>query len=110
VIRNQWAILHTGSLPAGTGAWMELGLATFRIEGPHWVGGDEVIRDSGGALVDWLKDKKATAVVLRPDGFVYAASAPGQPLPPPPPGLTHASAPARSSRSEVELQHDRHRT
>ncbi len=94
VIGNQWAILHTGSLPAGTGAWTELGLPAFRIDGPTSVFGDEVIRDSGGTLVDWLKDKKAAAIVVRPDGFVYAASAPGQPLPPPPAGLTRSSAPA----------------
>jgi 3-(3-hydroxy-phenyl)propionate hydroxylase len=34
-------------------------------------------------LVRWLHRKKAAAVVLRPDGFVYAASRPGQPLPGP---------------------------
>ena len=32
--------------------------------------------------------KKAAAVVLRPDGFIYAAATSGQPLPPPPAGFT----------------------
>ncbi|ETW22491.1 bifunctional 3-(3-hydroxy-phenyl)propionate/3-hydroxycinnamic acid hydroxylase [Mycobacterium gastri] len=91
---NRWAILHTDELPAGADAWTELGLPAFRIEGPNSVRHDDVIRDSGGNLVAWLKDKSAAAVVVRPDGFVYAASAPGQPLPPPPTGLTHCSAPA----------------
>jgi 3-(3-hydroxy-phenyl)propionate hydroxylase len=35
-------------------------------------------------LVGWLQRKKAAAVLLRPDGFIYAATESGEPLPAPP--------------------------
>ena len=70
VVNGRWAVLHTGSLPAGTHAWAGLGVPTIQVTEP--------------ALVRWLRRKKATAVVLRPDGFIYAATQSGQPLPVPP--------------------------
>jgi 3-(3-hydroxy-phenyl)propionate hydroxylase len=94
VIGSQWAILHTGPMPAGAEAWTGLGVPALRVEGPNWVGESDAIRDSGGTLVAWLKDKKAGSVVVRPDGFVFTAAAPGEPLPTPPAGLTGLSAPA----------------
>ena len=39
--------------------------------------------------IRWLRRKKAAAVVVRPDGFVYAASQSGQPLPATPGHHTH---------------------
>jgi 3-(3-hydroxy-phenyl)propionate hydroxylase len=69
VLGRQWAILHTGSAPAGAQAWTSLGASLINVDEP--------------TLVRWLHRKKAAAVVLRPDGFVYAASRPGQPLPGP---------------------------
>ena len=95
VIGNQWTLLHTGPLPTGARAWTDLGVPVIQVEGPNSVSQGEEIRDSGGTLIAWLKDKKAAAVIVRPDGFVYTASGTGQPLLPPPAGLTHASAPAR---------------
>jgi len=53
-------------------------------DGPH----PEAIPDSGGTLIRWLRRKKAAAVVLRPDGFIYAAAESGQLLPPPSSGYT----------------------
>jgi len=94
VLGGQWTMLHTGALPAGARAWSDLGVPTIRIEGPEAAAPGEFIRDAGGTLVAWLKAKKAESVVVRPDGFVYAASGPGQPLPPPPSGFTGSSAPA----------------
>jgi 3-(3-hydroxy-phenyl)propionate hydroxylase len=73
VLGGQWAILHTGALAAGAQAWMELDVAAIRITEP--------------ALIHWLQRKKATAVVLRPDGFIYAAAGSGSVLPPPPAGF-----------------------
>ena len=46
------------------------------------------IVDHDGALTRWLRDKKASVVAVRPDGFVYAGAGDTQPLPPPPAGLT----------------------
>jgi 3-(3-hydroxy-phenyl)propionate hydroxylase len=77
VLGGQWAILHTGALAAGTQAWMELDVAAIRITEP--------------ALVGWLHRKNADTVVLRPDGFIYAAAGSGSALPPPPAGVTLSS-------------------
>jgi 3-(3-hydroxy-phenyl)propionate hydroxylase len=77
VLGGQWAILHTGALAAGTQAWMELDVAAIRITEP--------------ALVGWLHRKNAATVVLRPDGFIYAAAGSGSALPPPPAGVTLSS-------------------
>jgi 3-(3-hydroxy-phenyl)propionate hydroxylase len=74
VLGGQWTVLHIGAPPPGTQAWTKLGLPTIRISEP--------------TLVRWLRRKKAAAVVLRPDGFIYAAAESGQPLPPPPAGYT----------------------
>jgi 3-(3-hydroxy-phenyl)propionate hydroxylase len=69
LIGGQWAILHTG-VPAGAQAWTAIGAKTFRVTEP--------------TLARWLHRKKASAVVVRPDGFIYAAAEAGQPLPAPP--------------------------
>ena len=70
VLGGQWTILHTGAPPPGTPAWAELGVPTIRVSEPP--------------LVRWLQHKKAAAVVVRPDGFIYAAAKYGQPLQTPP--------------------------
>ncbi len=101
VMGHQWTLLHTGTLPAGARAWIEIGLPTIRIEGPNFVCESEAIRDTGGTLIEWLNDMKTSAVVVRPDGFVYAASAPGQPLPTPPSGLLHYAPSAEPNRTGV---------
>jgi 3-(3-hydroxy-phenyl)propionate hydroxylase len=73
ILGRQWTILYTETPPAGTQAWTKLGLPPIRISEP--------------TLLGWLRRKQAAAVVLRPDGFIYAAAESGQPLPPPPTGL-----------------------
>lgn len=70
IVGGRWAVLHTGAPPAGARAWADLGAATIQV--------DEA------SLTRWLHRKKASAVVLRPDGFIYAAAGSGQPLPAPP--------------------------
>jgi 3-(3-hydroxy-phenyl)propionate hydroxylase len=76
LLDRQWTILHTGTPPGGAHAWTELGVRTLRISEP--------------TLNRWLQGKKAAAVVLRPDGFIYAAAESGQLLPPPPAGYSLA--------------------
>ncbi|OBJ28351.1 bifunctional 3-(3-hydroxy-phenyl)propionate/3-hydroxycinnamic acid hydroxylase [Mycolicibacter heraklionensis] len=73
ILGGRWAIVHTGALPAGTTAWTELGVPAIRVDEP--------------SLLHWLRAKKASVVVLRPDGFVYAAAKSGESLPAPPAGL-----------------------
>jgi 3-(3-hydroxy-phenyl)propionate hydroxylase len=70
IVGGRWAILHTGVLPTGAEAWTAIGVKTLRISEP--------------SLGRWLRRKKAAAVVLRPDGFIYAAAESGAPLPAPP--------------------------
>ena len=67
---GQWAVLHIGTPPAGTQAWAASGARAIKITEP--------------TLVHWMRRKKAETVVVRPDGFVYAASQSGQTLPAPP--------------------------
>jgi 3-(3-hydroxy-phenyl)propionate hydroxylase len=69
ILGGRWAVLHTGRLPAGAKPWTDLGAVAIEITEP--------------TLVRWLRNKKATAVVLRPDGFIYAATDLGEPLPAP---------------------------
>ena len=70
LLDGQWSILHTGLPPAGTKPWTELGVPAIPIDEP--------------TLVDWLRRRKATAVVVRPDGFIYAAADSEHSLPAPP--------------------------
>jgi 3-(3-hydroxy-phenyl)propionate hydroxylase len=74
LLGGQWAILYTATPPCGAHAWTELGVPTIRISEP--------------TLIRWLRRKKAAAVVVRPDGFIYTATRSAQPLPPPPAGFT----------------------
>ena len=52
------------------------------------------IHDHTGALTAWLRGKNASAVVVRPDGFIYAATDSSLSLPAPPAGLS-ITAPAQ---------------
>jgi 3-(3-hydroxy-phenyl)propionate hydroxylase len=72
-IGDGWGVVHGGAPPAGSEAWERLGA--------------RVVTVNEGELTQWLRDRKATAVVVRPDGFIYAAASVGRPLPAPPAGL-----------------------
>ena len=78
LLGGQWAILHVGPAPRGSQAWADLGVPTLQVVEP--------------TLVGWLRRKKAAAVALRPDGFIYAAAGSDQPLPPPPTGHVFSTA------------------
>jgi 3-(3-hydroxy-phenyl)propionate hydroxylase len=70
LLGGRWAVLHIGAPPAGTQAWAASGARAIKITEP--------------TLVHWMRRKKVETVVVRPDGFVYAASQSGQTLPAPP--------------------------
>lgn len=76
IVGGRWAVVHTGPAPGGTTAWTRLGVPVLPI--------------TESTLAHWLHRKKAAAVVLRPDGFIYAAAKPRHSLPAPPAGLTFA--------------------
>ncbi|CAM2794388.1 FAD-binding monooxygenase [Mycobacterium intermedium] len=86
VLAQRWTLLYTGAPPTGAQAWTELGVPAIRVVGPQEPTAPADIRDFSGSLSRWLRRKKAAAVVMRPDGFIYAAAESGQPLPPPPAG------------------------
>jgi 3-(3-hydroxy-phenyl)propionate hydroxylase len=90
VFGGGWAVLHFGAAPAGADRWERLGAVSLAITGRE--PGAGAIRDDDGTLTRWLRRKKAAAVVVRPDGFVFAAAASGCPLPAPPTGLTQLSS------------------
>ncbi|OBF90892.1 FAD-binding monooxygenase [Mycobacterium sp. 852014-52450_SCH5900713] len=82
VIGGGWAVLHLGAAPPGTDRWARLGARAVAIQAGAPQAG--AIRDDDGTLTRWLRSKKAAAVVLRPDGFVFAAVGEGRSLPAPP--------------------------
>lgn len=88
VLERRWTLLHLGAPPAGAHTWSTRGVPSIAI------GTD--LHDHTGALTAWLRKKKAAAVVVRPDGFVYAAAESGEMLPLPPPGLNPYAAADRN--------------
>jgi 3-(3-hydroxy-phenyl)propionate hydroxylase len=83
VLGGRWAILHVGPPPNGAHSWTASGVPTIQAVEP--------------TLVRWLQQKKAVVAVLRPDGFIYAATGSDQTLPPPPTGYVFSTA----SRTEA---------
>jgi 3-(3-hydroxy-phenyl)propionate hydroxylase len=101
VIGGRWAVLYFGPAPVGADQWKRLGAHWLAVTGRERAAGG--IRDEDGTLTRWLRSKKAAAVVVRPDGFIYAAAASGRALPPPPAGFTELSpsVPATAIRNGV---------
>jgi len=64
-----------------------LGVNNIRLTGPGGYPARDTLVDGGGTLIGWLAGNGAAAVIVRPDGFVYAAAGPGRPLPAPPSDL-----------------------
>lgn len=84
VLQGRWTLLHIGAPPPGAQAWTARGVTVLPV------------RDA--TLTAWLTKHKATAVIVRPDGFVYAAADFADTLPPPPLGLD-CTAPAAITNS-----------
>ncbi len=87
VLKNRWTLLYTGEAPSGCPAWQERGVPALRVTSRGSDPRLDTIRDTDGTLLRWLRLKNATAVVLRPDGFIYAAAKSGGHLAPPPTGF-----------------------
>lgn len=80
VLDRRWALLCNGTPPQEARAWSALGVPVLGL------GHD--LHDHTGTLTAWLRAKDATAVIVRPDGFIYAAATSDHRLPAPPAGLT----------------------
>jgi 3-(3-hydroxy-phenyl)propionate hydroxylase len=94
VIGGRWTVLHFGVAPAGIEAWTDRGASVIALCGAGDRAVPGAVRDIDGTLTAWLHRKKAAAVVLRPDGFIYAAAESGRRLPTPPAG--YELAPTRT--------------
>ena len=94
VIAGRWTVLHFGVAPAGIEAWTDRGASVIALCGAGDRAVPGAVRDIDGTLTAWLHRKKAAAVVLRPDGFIYAAAESGRRLPTPPAG--YELAPTRT--------------
>lgn len=85
VTGGRWVVLHNG--PGNWESWQSVEAPGIRVVGSGGTGTPGGVVDRDGVLGRWLADKNASVIVLRPDGFVYAAAGPGQALPPPPDGF-----------------------
>ena len=86
VIGGRWVVAHLGPESDGQ-AWRAAGVPVLKILVPGSKPNTDSVVDADGMLTRWLDQKGASMVVVRPDGFVYAAAAEGQPLPAPPTGF-----------------------
>ena len=86
VTGGRWVVLHRA--PASdSNAWRKAGVPVVQVLVPGRTPSADSIVDSDGSLTRWLDQRGAATVAVRPDGFVYAAAAEGQPLLPPPAGF-----------------------
>ena len=88
VIGGRWVVLHLGP-ESDWQKWRAAGVPVVKILVPGSVPSADSVVDADGVLTRWLDQRGASVVVVRPDGFVYAGAAEGQPLPPPPAGSRH---------------------
>ena len=85
---GRWTLLHVGdALPRGASDWTAAGVPTIRVCGPGEGPPEGAVIDNSSVLIEWLRAKKVVAVIVRPDGFVYAAGDSTHSLPVVPAGL-----------------------
>ncbi|GLE54370.1 bifunctional 3-(3-hydroxy-phenyl)propionate/3-hydroxycinnamic acid hydroxylase [Mycobacterium montefiorense] len=92
VIGGRWAVVYFGVRPVGMDFWERLGALPVAVTKNHPYPG--AIWDQDGVLTRWVRDKNAAAMVVRPDGFIFAAAGSGHRLPPPPAGVANLSVSA----------------
>ncbi|WP_328715295.1 bifunctional 3-(3-hydroxy-phenyl)propionate/3-hydroxycinnamic acid hydroxylase [Nocardia salmonicida] len=89
VLAGQWTLLSLGGV-GSSGPWAAVGVPKLGLQVAGSVAAADSIVDTENSLVVWMRTKGATTVVVRPDGFVYAADGPNTALAPPPRGLNIA--------------------
>ncbi|MCC5577625.1 bifunctional 3-(3-hydroxy-phenyl)propionate/3-hydroxycinnamic acid hydroxylase [Microtetraspora sp. AC03309] len=91
-----WLLLRTGTATAQP-FWTRLGVPSVTLRPAGSPAAEDSLVDADGVLLAWMARHSAATVVLRPDGYVYAAAPQGAPLPPPPHGFTPAARPAATT-------------
>ncbi|CAM3987310.1 bifunctional 3-(3-hydroxy-phenyl)propionate/3-hydroxycinnamic acid hydroxylase [Smaragdicoccus niigatensis] len=87
VLHQEWTVLYIDRAD-GIAAWAAAGVNVVEVAKSGSAPAVDRVVDVENALTLWMKSKGVTAIALRPDGFVYAATESGRTLPPPPMGLT----------------------
>jgi 3-(3-hydroxy-phenyl)propionate hydroxylase len=85
-IGGAWVVLHTGHRDS-LRPWASVNVPIIEIAPRGGAPRPGRIVDHDDKLTSWLADKNASAVIIRPDGFVYAGGNAHRPLPPPPAGF-----------------------
>jgi 3-(3-hydroxy-phenyl)propionate hydroxylase len=83
--RTAWAVLHTGppAGPSGVPAWRAAGIPVHELLPAGSTPGPGAVVDIQNELVDWMRRRRVTVLVVRPDGVVHAAARAGEPVAPP---------------------------
>ncbi|MBY4212563.1 bifunctional 3-(3-hydroxy-phenyl)propionate/3-hydroxycinnamic acid hydroxylase [Rhodococcus fascians] len=89
-LADRWVLLSLDTVGPHH-PWISAGIRSMRVLPAGSVRAEGAVVDTENALIDWMAAKGAAAIVVRPDGFVYAAGGPTSVLASPPPGL-HLSA------------------
>jgi len=87
IVGGRWTVLHVGA-PSDFWAWRTAGVPIVKVAQAGTAPQPDSIVDTDGSLTRWLAKRGASAVVVRPDGFVYAGTSGDQTLPAPPAGFT----------------------
>ncbi|WP_330327546.1 bifunctional 3-(3-hydroxy-phenyl)propionate/3-hydroxycinnamic acid hydroxylase [Streptomyces pseudovenezuelae] len=87
---GRWLLLHARTTTPQP-AWERLDVPSLTLTPAGSGPAQGTLVDSDGVLLRWLAEHRAATVVLRPDGYVYAAAPTGSALPPPPEGFAPAA-------------------
>ncbi|BDB39783.1 3-(3-hydroxy-phenyl)propionate/3-hydroxycinnamic acid hydroxylase [Mycobacterium kiyosense] len=90
VLQRRWTLLHVGAVPTGAQAWLQRGVTAIPV------------RDT--TLTAWFHRHRASAAILRPDGFVYTAAGSGTALASPPPRLNCAPPAAVATAAPIRRE------
>ncbi|MHA6739139.1 bifunctional 3-(3-hydroxy-phenyl)propionate/3-hydroxycinnamic acid hydroxylase [Rhodococcus erythropolis] len=91
VLAGQWALLSLSPVKK-TGLWSSTGVRRLHLQVAGSDAAEGAVVDTDNSLVNWMRAKASTSIVVRPDGFVYAAEGPKTALGQPPRGLRITAA------------------
>jgi 3-(3-hydroxy-phenyl)propionate hydroxylase len=72
---TRWAVVHTGRVD------LPPGIPAFELRAAGSAPGVGAVVDIENQLIEWMAARRAAALVVRPDGIVFAAAGAGESLP-----------------------------